>query len=49
MITIGCGMSHKDMEHTPKCSNKKTAAAQKQYDYTRDKYFFTILQKTNQK
>jgi hypothetical protein len=40
MATIGWGINHKD---TYKCSNNKTKTTKKQYDETRDKYFFKIL------
>jgi hypothetical protein len=43
MATIGCGIGNKGTKHTDKCSNNKTVTKQKQYDETRDKYFFKIM------
>jgi hypothetical protein len=40
MATKGCGISHKDKNHTDKCSNNKTKTTQKQNEETKDKYFF---------
>jgi hypothetical protein len=45
MPTNGCGISHKDIKHTDKCSNNKTKTTQKQNDETTDKYFFKILER----
>jgi hypothetical protein len=38
MATMGYGLSHKNI-----CSNNKAKTAQKQYEETTDKYFFSIL------
>jgi hypothetical protein len=43
MVTVGCGITHKDTKHTDKCSNNRTKTTQKQYDETIDKYFYKIL------
>jgi len=39
IATEGCGISHKDTEHTDKCSNNKTKTTQKPQTNT----FFKIL------
>jgi hypothetical protein len=43
MAAIGCGISHKGIKHTDKCSNNITKTTQKQNDKTTDKYFFKTL------
>jgi len=43
MAAAECGISHKDTKHTYKCSNNKTKTTKKQYDETKDKYFFKTL------
>jgi hypothetical protein len=43
MEPVGCGISHKDANHTDKCGNNKIKTTQKQSDETTDKYFFKIL------
>jgi hypothetical protein len=43
MVTIGCGISHKDTKHTDKYSNNKTKTTPKQNDETTDKNIFKIM------
>jgi hypothetical protein len=37
MVTMGCGISHKDTKHTDTCSNKTKKQTQKQNDETTEK------------
>jgi hypothetical protein len=49
VATRRCGISHKDIKRTNKCSNNKTKTTQKQYDETTGKYFFQNTVKVTQK